>query len=260
MSYQVHLSAFEGPLDLLLTLIQSKKLAVTEVAISKITKQYLQTVAAMDVDMESASEFLAMAATLILIKSRALLPGPPVEKEGELSPEQALVLQLQEYRRFKEVTGALQALEEAGQGRYCKLPEEAFPGMAPDALVADTGRLAAAFARSLRRGRRELPTAEEVREIRREKVSVGRCMQSLRRLLRREGAVDFDDLFTPQHSKLQCIGMFLALLELIHKKEIVAVQRRNFAAIRILPAPTDDARDDARDADEAHTEGENADG
>ena len=105
MPYIVSLKQFDGPLDLLLTLISNAKIAIQDIFVSQITEQYLETMSLVDeLDMDSASEFLQMAATLLEIKSRSMLPKPPKpEDPDELSPEEALIKQLEEYRQFKQL-------------------------------------------------------------------------------------------------------------------------------------------------------------
>ncbi len=106
MPYIVSLKQFDGPLDLLLTLISNAKVDIQDIFVSQITEQYLESMRLVDeLDMDSASEFLQMAATLLEIKSRSMLPKPPKpESEDALTPEEALILQLPEYRHFKEPT------------------------------------------------------------------------------------------------------------------------------------------------------------
>ena len=103
--YIVSLKQFDGPLDLLLTLITHAKVDIHDIFVSEITEQYPESMKLVDeLDMDSASEFLQMAATLLEIKSRAMLPKPPKpEDENELSPEEALIRQLEEYRQFKSL-------------------------------------------------------------------------------------------------------------------------------------------------------------
>lgn len=99
MAYEVHLKEFDGPLDLLLHLIEQAKVDIKDIFISEITNQYLSLMEELDeLDMDTASEFLTMAATLVYIKSRSLLPKPPKEAEEEEDPEEALVRQLKEYK------------------------------------------------------------------------------------------------------------------------------------------------------------------
>ena len=123
MSYIVSLKDFDGPLDLLLTLISNAKIDIHDIFVSQITEQYLETMALVDeLDMDSASEFLQMAATLLEIKSRAMLPKPPKpEDPDELSPEEALIKQLEEYRQFKEVSARMHQLEEEARALLTKV-------------------------------------------------------------------------------------------------------------------------------------------
>ena len=127
MAYIVSLKQFDGPLDLLLTLISSAKVDIKDIFVSEITDQYLKSMELVEeLDMDTASEFLQMAATLIEIKSRALLPKPPKTEEGEESPEEMLIRQLEEYKAFKEVSARMKTLEDEAKLLYTKLPEE-FP-------------------------------------------------------------------------------------------------------------------------------------
>ena len=114
MPYIVSLKQFDGPLDLLLTLISSAKLDIQDIFVSEITEQYLESMKLVDeLDMDSASEFLQMAATLLEIKSRAMLPKPPAPEDPDaLTPEQELIRQLTEYKQFKEISARMHQLEE----------------------------------------------------------------------------------------------------------------------------------------------------
>ena len=128
MPYEIKLTNFEGPLDLLLHLISKAKIEPKDIFVSEITEQYLAYMAQSDLlDLERASDFLQMAATLLYIKSRALLPAGRAEAELDengLTPEEQLVARLNEYRRYKAVSEELKALEEKGRGQFFRLPEE----------------------------------------------------------------------------------------------------------------------------------------
>ena len=132
MAYSVSLKQFDGPLDLLLTLIGKARIDIQDIFVSEITEQYLEYMDGVDeLDMDSASEFLQMAATLVEIKSRAMLPKPPrIEDEEGLSPEEALIRQLTEYKRFKEASAQMQRLETEAKYIITKLSEE-FPLLPP---------------------------------------------------------------------------------------------------------------------------------
>ena len=124
MAITFHLSQFDGPLDMLLFLIGKAKIDIRDIFVSEVTDQYIQSVQeANDLDMDDASAFITMAATLIEIKSRSLLPKPPVENDEE-DPEQALIRQLEAYQKFKEASGELHELE-AAAARIRRLDENA---------------------------------------------------------------------------------------------------------------------------------------
>ena len=218
MSYIVSLKQFDGPLDLLLTLISNAKIDIHDIFVSEITEQYLETMKLVDeLDMDSASEFLQMAATLLEIKSRAMLPKPPKpEDPDELTPEEALIKQLEEYRQFKEVSARMHELEEAARDLLTKLPEE-YPLPPPNIEISGLtmDKLIRAYRRVLERAERaEAADRMASREIRRDHFTVAGCMARISRTVRR-GKCRFSDLFGEDFTRQEVVTMFLALLELI---------------------------------------------
>ncbi|MDD6884083.1 MAG: segregation/condensation protein A [Eubacteriales bacterium] len=218
MAYIVSLKQFDGPLDLLLSLIGDAKIDIKDIFVSQITEQYLATMALVEeLDMDAASEFLQMAATLVEIKSRSMLPKPPKpEVEGELTPEEKLILQLEEYRRFKEVSQRMHVLEEEARLYITKLPEE-YPLPPPNIEITGLtlDRLTKAFLRVLQRERST--AAEEFRasrEVRRDSFTVAGCMSRIAGRLRK-GRFRFGDLFAPDYSREEIITTFMALLEMV---------------------------------------------
>lgn len=218
MAYIVSLKQFDGPLDLLLTLITDAKLNIEDIFVSEITEQYLDSMRLVDeLDMDSASEFLQMAATLLEIKSRALLPRPPKpQEEGELSPEEELIRQLTEYKHFKEASARMKELETQARALLTKLPEE-YP--LPPPTIEITGltldKLAKAFRRVLERAsRNEQNENMASREIRRDSFTVAGCMVLISRRLRKQRSLRFDELFDDDAGRDELITMFLAVLEL----------------------------------------------
>lgn len=149
--YYVSLKQFEGPLDLLLHLITRAKVDIKDIFVSEITEQYLASMGSVDeLDMDTASEFLTMAATLLEIKSRALLPRPPEPAEdGEETPEQTLIRRLEEYKLYKESAGRMKEFEQAAMQVFSKLPEEyplpPQPGRADGAFAGWAGARAGAY-------------------------------------------------------------------------------------------------------------------
>lgn len=218
MPYIVSLKQFDGPLDLLLTLISNAKIDIHDIFVSEITEQYLETMKLVDeLDMDSASEFLQMAATLLEIKSRAMLPKPPKpEDPDELSPEEALIRQLEEYRQFKEVSARMHALEEEARALMTKLPEE-YPLPPPNIEITGLTleKLIRAYRRVLERAERnEVADMLANREIRRDSFTVAGCMARISRRVR-HGGCTFTELFTDTCTRQEIVTMFMALLELI---------------------------------------------
>lgn len=218
MAYIVSLKEFDGPLDLLLTLISNAKIDIHDIFVSQITEQYLETMSLVDeLDMDSASEFLQMAATLLEIKSRAMLPKPPKpEDPDELSPEEALIRQLEEYRQFKEVSSRMKQLEEEARALLTKLPEE-YPLPPPNIEITGLtlDKLIKAYRKVLERAERaEADDRMASREIRRDSFTIAGCMARISRHLRR-GKCRFSELFGEDYTRQEVVTMFLALLELI---------------------------------------------
>ena len=239
MPYIVSLKQFDGPLDLLLTLISNAKIDIQDIFVSEITEQYLETMRRVDeLDMDSASEFLQMAATLLEIKSRAMLPKPPKpEDPEELSPEEALIRQLEEYRQFKEVSARMHQLEEEARGLLTKLPEE-YPLPPPNIEITGLtlDKLIKAYRKVLERAARDdADDALASREIRRDAFTVADCMARISRRVRR-GPCGFFDLFAADYTRQEVVTMFMALLELIKLNRLRVTQDAAYDEIR-LSAP-----------------------
>lgn len=241
MAYQVSLKQFDGPLDLLLTLIGKARIDIQDIFVSEITEQYLEYMEGVDeLDMDSASEFLQMAATLVEIKSRAMLPKPPkVEDEEGLSPEEALIRQLTEYKRFKEASAQMQQLETEAKDIITKLPEE-FPLPPPE--VELTGltldKLTKAFARVLMRLEEKNSGSEEKRQIRRDTFTVAQCMSRISRMVKK-GRTAFSALFADMYTKDEVITMFMAMLEMVKHSKLRISQTNAFGEIFLEGAQTD---------------------
>ena len=234
MPYIVSLKQFDGPLDLLLTLITSAKLDIQDIFVSEITEQYLESMKLVDeLDMDSASEFLQMAATLLEIKSRAMLPKPPKpEEEGALSPEEELIRQLTEYKQFKEISARMHQLEEEARALLTKLPEE-YPLPPPNIEI--TGLTLEKLAKAFRRVLDRAEAAEKSenmasREIRRDSFTVAGCMAVISRRLR-GGRFRFAELFEEDYTKEEVVTMFLAVLELTRLNRLKVEQSGAYGEI-----------------------------
>lgn len=238
LDYDIKLNNFEGPLDLLLHLIQKEQVDIHDIFISGITGQYLEYMSQLDMlDMDKASEFLQVAATLLLIKSRSLLPKPPkiLEDEDEEDPEQALIRQLKEYRFFKEAGNQLKDLIEDNIGVYYKLPEELFSnenivltGVTPDGL-------ARAFSEMMERVRAK----EELlvpREISASVFTVKDRIIHIQRMLRKKEKTPFSSIFSEQPTSEEVVVTFIALLDLIKNNMVKAEQEKMFGEILLINA------------------------
>ncbi len=234
MPYIVSLKQFDGPLDLLLTLISNAKIDIHDIFVSEITEQYLETMKLVDeLDMDSASEFLQMAATLLEIKSRAMLPKPPKPEDPDaLTPEEALIKQLEEYRQFKEVSARMHELEQQARDLLTKLPEE-YPLPPPNIEITGLtlDKLIRAYRRVLERAERaEAADQMASREIRRDTHTVASCMARISRRVRR-GRCSFAELFDADFTRHEVVTMFLAVLELIKLNRIHVSQENAYEDI-----------------------------
>ena len=238
MPYIVSLKQFDGPLDLLLTLISNAKVDIQDIFVSEITEQYLETMKLVDeLDMDSASEFLQMAATLLEIKSRAMLPKPPKpESEDELSPEEALIRQLTEYKQFKEASERMHQLEEEARALMTKMPEE-YPLPPPNIEI--TGLTLDKLVRACQRVLARAEASEQAenmanREIRRDQFTVSGCMSRIARKLR-GGRFAFSELFDERMSRAELITMFSALLEMAKLGRVHIEQQAAYEEIYLSP-------------------------
>ena len=234
---KVALDIFEGPLDLLLYLIRREEVDVRDIPILKITDQYLRYLELMRMlDLDIASEFLVMAATLLHIKSRMLLPPEerPAEEdigEGE-DPRAALVKQLLEYKRFKEAAGFLSRKEQEQQSVFARYVDRTFLPEPSDSPLAEVSifDLISAFSDVLKR------VTGDPREIAEDIYTVTDKIASISALLGERPVVKFSELFKDALIRAEVIATFLALLELIRLKKIQAHQPEPFAEIEICAA------------------------
>jgi segregation and condensation protein A len=232
---RILLPLFEGPLDLLLYLIRRDKIDIHDIPIAPITRQYMEYLDLMkELNLDIAGDFMVMAATLIHIKSKMLVPIEPTEASGDEEvedPREALVQRLLEFQRYKEAAGVLHQKGQIRAATWTR-PEGAVT------LVDDSGEemleaglfdLIAAFKELLER--RKTLLAHEVAP---EGKSVEERMGELLGLIRIGESLDFLDLFASLETKLDMIVTFLALLELIRLKRVKIYQRGLFGPIRVF--------------------------
>jgi len=235
--YTVSLERFEGPLDLLLHLIEKSELDIKDIFVSEITSQYLSYMQGLEeLEPDAASEFAAVAATLLLIKSRMLLPKPEPVLAEEEDAEVALLRQLREYKQFKEAGEELAVLKESADRAFSRLPEE-FPKQPPkvdlEGVTADA--LYESFITiMLKLDKRK--TGEPVRRVSRDAFNIGDRISYLGSVLAKRGSVAFSELFSEESTRMELIVTFMALLELLAGGSVKAEQRDLFGEITITAA------------------------
>ena len=229
----VKVEVYEGPLDLLLDLIRKQEINIYDIPIAKITQQYLAYLHLLEEwNIDVAGEFIFMAATLIHIKSRMLLPPDPTAPPEELEdPRAELVHRLLEHEQFKSAAQMLQEkrmVEEATWSRPAGFGEFA-EGMEEPGLAVSTFDLIAAFREILERAKKRVPL-----EIRREEVTVKQMIEHVKEvLMERQGPVPLEDLVAGYLWRQALIALLLALLELVRLRAIRLRQKGLFAPITV---------------------------
>jgi len=229
--YQVSTPVFEGPLDLLLHLIESAELDITSVSLALVTDQYLERIRVLrDMSAEDISAFLVIAAKLVQIKSEALLPRPPEREAGEEDPGEALARQLRLYKQFKEVAGWLKERDEQNLRMYLRIaapPKVESRFEMGDVTLADLVKAAhEAFAREAKKS--ELNTV-----ISAPTVTIREKVRHIASLLGAHEKTTFTRMIAGAKSRIEVVVTFLALLELVKRYRVNAVQDSLFSDIQI---------------------------
>lgn len=232
--YKVQFEVFEGPLDLLLYLVKKEEVDIYEVNLTRIATQFIEYIEVMrQLDLEVAGEFLVMASTLMYIKSRELLPVDQqvaTEEEEEEDPRWELIRQLVEYKKFKDAAACLQTLEDQRERSYPRLPAPpdlaAPPSFRPEVSLFD---LIHAVSEILHR----VQEREGPRDIFEDQWSVSQKIDYLQKLLAEQPRLRFTELFAQTTSRSEVVATFLALLELIRLRRLLAVQEKEFGEIEI---------------------------
>ncbi|MBP3039006.1 segregation/condensation protein A [Bacillaceae bacterium Marseille-Q3522] len=241
MPYQVKISAFEGPLDLLLHLINRLEIDIYDIPVATITEQYLDYIHTMqELKLDVASEYLVMAATLLAIKSKMLLPKREEElfddeyiPEMEEDPREELVARLIEYRKYKEAAQDLKTLEQERSLLYTKPPSDLTPflkNIKDERINLDVSLydMLSALQKMLRRRRLQQPLATKVT---RQEIPIEKRMEEIVMYLQAaSGRTSFYELF-PSNEREQIVVSFLAILELMKRQAIDVVQDHNFSEI-----------------------------
>ena len=227
----IRLDAFEGPLDLLLHMIKKEELDIWNIPIAHVTEQYLEYLRIMkDLNINVAGEWLVMAATLIYIKSRMLLPPDPSENVGEEiedDPRRELVYELLEHQKFRNAAEMLYTREEVENAVWNKPPEEALED-ADEVVSVTLFDLLRAFHEVVQRFEEQTPM-----EVAQEEVTVEQKIADIRRLFMVHDKILFSTFFAAIKSKRHLIATFLALLELMRLREIWMLQEKAFDEIQI---------------------------
>jgi len=236
-SYRVNLPVFEGPLDLLLHLIKKNEVEIVDIPVASITEQYLAYLEAMrDLNLDIAGEFLVMAATLTLIKSRMLLPPSEEEEEEEADPRADLVRQLLEYQRYREAALALAERPLLHRDVFAREPVMDAEPVEGELLrlKVTPWELLDAFRNVLKRAR-----PESVHEVVVEQISLRDRVRTLLQALSVARSVDFESLFADDATRFEIIITFLAMLELMKMGAARAIQEERYGRIVIELAVED---------------------
>lgn len=232
--YKVNLDVFEGPLDLLLYLIKKDEVDIYDIPIGKITTQYMEYLELMKIlNLEIAGDFIVMAATLMVIKSRLLLPDEdrgPVEEDDEDDPRWDLVRQLVEYKKFKDAAGFLEQLETIQENVFSREGEHVELGTRPEIGMSDVSifDLISALNQALDRAPKE-----QLNEIFAEQYTVSDKVDYLLEATKNGKPLTLGRLFRGMRSRQEIVCTFLAMLELIKLNRLAARQDCQFGEIVI---------------------------
>lgn len=231
-SIKFKLQNFEGPLDLLLHLIKGSKMDIYEVNLSEITEQYLLYMSELEaIDMERAAEFIEMAATLIEIKSKALLPQDEEQEEEPENSEELLLKRLQEYKMFKEASEKLSEVENVD--RFYKEPDKDAGDYRVILAQMNMENLISAFTKLLTKIDKEEESVLP-KTIEKDRFTVEEKTFEIQTILIKEKRMRFSKLIDTDYSRSEVITIFLALLEMLKRQEIVVEQMDKFGDIEII--------------------------
>lgn len=227
--YQVVLDTFQGPLDLLLYLVKRDEIDVRDVPIARVADQFKRCLDVLTlIDVERAGDFLVLAATLMEIKSKMLLPQPEAAAEEQADPRRELVRQLLEYKRYKEASAALEALADARGQRVPRtaVPEPPARGGPPAMRPVELWDLVSAFGRLMRE-----TLAHQPQTITVDHTPLHVHMAAVLARLAETPRLPLTALFVPPHTRSRLVGLFLAVLELAKGQRLTAEQAGPFEEI-----------------------------
>ncbi len=238
MSYKIKLDIFEGPFDLLVYLIENARMSVYDIQVSEITDQYMKYIENMKtLDVNLATEFMVLAAELIELKSKMLLPRMKADGEGVLEedPRSSLVQKILEYKRFKAAAELLELQEEQSQRIFTKPKEDLTPYTkeADEYLNLDLNQFVKAFHLFLQKKKRLEEIRRNYAKVERQKITIESRIEYIRNLFRtkEKKRLNFRELLTPESNRYEVVLTFVSLLEMIRQKAVTVRQNVNFGEI-----------------------------
>lgn len=231
LNYTVHTSDYEGPLDLLLDLIERAELDITSVSLASVTDQYLAYIHGLEQrNADEISAFLVIAAKLLQIKSEALLPRPPVRAASDEDTGSSLVDQLKLYKRFKEIGGWMNARQQTNLRTYLRVapPPKVEPKLDLSNLTLE--KLVASAEEAFAKERNKQPLGVIIAPPR---VTIREKIDLITRTMKEQGRSNFRALLNPDASRLEVVVTFLAMLELVKRYRIQARQEGLFSDIEL---------------------------
>ncbi|MDP8258313.1 MAG: segregation/condensation protein A [Candidatus Aadella gelida] len=238
MSYKVKLNIFEGPLDLLLFLIKKDKIDIYDIPIVTVTEQYIEYMNLMKMlDLEIAGEFLVMAATLIHIKSKMMLPEEESDfEEEEEDPREELIRRLLEYKKYKEAADQLKDMQEMHSGVFLRsgsgMSEKVISDDGTEYFEASLFDLISSFKKVL-----SGVSKDTFHKVFKDEFTVDDKIHEIYHFLAKQSKIYFLDLFKKSGSKDEIIVIFLAILELMKRSEIFVAQQGPFGEIEVMRNP-----------------------
>lgn len=240
MEYKIRIDVFEGPMDLLLHLIDRAEIDIYDIPISLITEQFIEYIEKMEeLNLEITSDFLVMAATLLEIKSKMLLPqrekSDDSQLEAEEDPRAELVRRLVEYKKFKSVAEKLREMESIQLKVFYKPKEDIIDNFNDNLEIGDVNidDLLKALNNIIKR-RKNKDKILDVREIQREEYTLEKCVSDIKERLKREDTIYFSSLLKEDSTRNEIITYFLSVLELINLKYINVIQEKDFSDLIII--------------------------
>lgn len=232
---KIKIQNFEGPFDLLFHLLEKNQINIYDIPINDITDQYMDYLFAMqELDMEIASEFLLMAATLLHIKSKMLLPDKKDKQEDEMDPREELVLKLIEYKKYKEFSNSLRLREKEWENIFYKLPEVIEFEWDEEILELSPEELKRVYSEIIEKNIKKMnkSVGKMAQIIQHEKVSLKSKMREISRILFNRISVKFSEIFSLKtKSRTEVVTGFLAILELSKLKKVKLEQGKQFSEI-----------------------------